>query len=39
MSSHKMHCGSIEGCVTDSGCGQFATVGGDCAAYLWTLNI
>lgn len=39
VSSHKMHCGSIEGCVTDRRCGQFATVGGDCAAYLWSLNI
>ena len=36
---NKVHCGSIEGCTVDRSTGYFATVGGDCAAFLWNLKL
>ena len=34
----KMHCGSVEGLRWAEHNGLIATVGGDCAAYVWTIK-
>ncbi len=34
----KMHCGSVEGLRWTEHNDVIATVGGDCAAYVWTIN-
>ena len=35
----KMHCGSVEGLVWEGFRSRLATVGGDCAAYVWKLEL